>query len=62
MAENENVDGGLWLSVIGKALAYLCLDRARERDPSKFGDVLNKVDFLLGLGLPKKDAAEAAIV
>jgi hypothetical protein len=61
LANNEPIDDDApWLSVIGKALAYLCLDKARERDPDKFGDVLNKVDFLQGLGLPEKDAAEAA--
>ena len=49
-----------WLAVIGKSLAVLSLDRARERDPEKFKDVLARVDFLVALGLPEKDAAEAA--
>jgi hypothetical protein len=49
-----------WLSVIGKSLAYLCLEKARERDSKKFEDVLAKVDFLMGIGLTEKDAADAA--
>ena len=49
-----------WLSVIGKSLAYLCLEKARERDTKRFEDTLTKVDFLQGLGLPEKYAAEAA--
>ncbi len=49
-----------WLPVIGRALAYLCLEKARERDTKKFDDVLQKVDFLMALGLTEKDAAEAS--
>lgn len=60
MAEDMPADATAWLSVIGKSLAYLCLEKARERDAKKFEDVLTKVDFLQGLGLPEKDAAEAA--
>jgi hypothetical protein len=59
MADVPN-DGTPWLSVIGKSLAYLCLEKAREHDAKKFEDVLAKVDFLMGFGLPEKDAAEAA--
>jgi len=60
MADSVTSDDSPWLSVIGKSLAYLCLDRATERDPDKFSEVLNRVGFLQGLGLPEKDAAEAA--
>jgi len=57
----ENVSAeDLWLPIIGKALAYLCLSRAMERDPNKYNDVLTKVKFLQGLGLSRDDAAEAA--
>lgn len=53
-------DATPWLSVIRKSLAYLCLEKARERDAKKFEDVLAKVDFLMGIGLSEKGAAEAA--
>jgi hypothetical protein len=49
-----------WLPVIGKALAYLCLSQAIEREPEKYDDVLAKVKFLEGLGLSRDKAAEAA--
>jgi hypothetical protein len=60
MADTVPADDSLWLAVIGKSLAYLCLEKARERDAGKFEDVLAKVDFLMGIGLAEKDAAEAA--
>jgi hypothetical protein len=50
----------MWLPVIGKALAYLCLSHAMEREQGKYDDVLAKVKFLQGLGLSRDDAAEAA--
>ncbi|MBP1294306.1 hypothetical protein [Bradyrhizobium elkanii] len=53
-------DYATWLHVIGRSLAYLCLDVARKRDPDKYKEVLDKVKFLEGLGLPQADAAEAA--
>lgn len=59
MAEIEP-EAAPWLAVIGKSLAVLCLDRARERDPEKFKDVLARIDYLMGLGMPDKDAAPAA--
>ncbi|HMJ27294.1 MAG TPA: hypothetical protein VK512_01090 [Xanthobacteraceae bacterium] len=59
MAE-ETPDYVTWLPVIGRSLAYLCLGKATETDPDKYKDVLAKVDFLEGLGLPTKNAAEAA--
>ena len=60
MAEHQTADESSWLPVIGKALAYLCLSRAIEREPEKYKEVLDKVKFLRGLGLSQKDAAEAA--
>jgi hypothetical protein len=53
-------DYATWLPVIGRSLAYLCLDVARKHDPDKYKEVLDKVKFLEGLGLPQDDAAEAA--
>jgi hypothetical protein len=50
---------GPWLAVIGKSLAFLCLDRARERNPERFKDVLARVEFLQTLGLSEKEAAQA---
>jgi hypothetical protein len=49
-----------WLSVIGKALAYLCLQQAATKEPKKFDSVLKRVEFLEGLGLSRDHAAEAA--
>jgi hypothetical protein len=50
----------IWLPVIGKALAYLCLNQAMEKEPNKYKQVLKKVKFLRGLGLSRDDAAYAA--
>lgn len=55
-----NPDYAIWLPVIGRSLARLALSRAAEGDREKFRDVLARVDFLEALGLPAKDAAEAA--
>lgn len=61
MADKAPVDASAaWLPVIGKALAYLCLQEAQRKDPKKFDTVLKQVKFLQGLGLSRKDAAEAA--
>ena len=60
MVIKESVDSATWLPVIGKALAFLCLSRAVEREPEKYDDVLAKVTFLQSLGLSQNDAAEAA--
>ena len=49
-----------WLPVIGNALAFLCLDKFSERHPDKSDNVLKRVRFLEGLGVPEKDAAGAA--
>jgi len=56
----EAAEASPWLAVIGKSLAYLCLEKARERDAKKFEDVLTKVDFLQALGVPEREAAAAA--
>jgi hypothetical protein len=49
-----------WFPVIGKALAYLCLEQAQNRTPGKFGSALKRVKFLRGLGLSRDDAADVA--
>ena len=59
MADHDDAQA-LWLPVIGKALAYLCLQDAVKRDPDKFDSVLKRVEFLENLGLRQDDAAEAA--
>jgi hypothetical protein len=51
-------DSGKWLSVIGRSLAYLCLQKAQEA--KAFSGVLEKVDFLKSLGLSDADASHAA--
>ena len=50
----------VWLPVIGNALAYLCLEKFSEKNPTKVDSVLKRVRFLEGLGVPEKDAAGAA--
>jgi hypothetical protein len=60
MADGNDPDYSTWLPVIGKSLAYLCLAKATEGDTAKYRDVLAKVDFLEGLGIPPKEAAVAA--
>lgn len=47
-----------WLEVIGKALAYLCVQEIAKNDPKRVPDLPSKVKFLEGIGLPTKDAAE----
>lgn len=49
-----------WLSVIGKCLAYLCLEHARKEDPKAFDTLPKKVQFLTGMGLTQDAAAYAA--
>lgn len=58
MAQEQNE--AVWLAVIGKSLAYLCLEQAKKLEPSKFDTVAKKVDFLKDMGLPKDDAAYVA--
>jgi hypothetical protein len=50
----------IWLPVIGRALAYLCLKQAEQERPKDFLNVLDKVKFLAELGLPEADAAYGA--
>jgi hypothetical protein len=49
-----------WLPVIGKALAYLCLQEVQRKEPERVDSVLKRVKFLQGLGLSRNDAANAA--
>lgn len=58
---NADLAGGQvdWLSVIGRSLAYLSLRQAQQERPQDFENVLDKVEFLEGLGLPLEDAASA---
>jgi hypothetical protein len=53
----EQLNGDIWLSVIGKALAYLCVNHVAQGDPDRVGNLLDKVKFLEGIGVPKGDAA-----
>lgn len=57
---DKNDAQATWLPVIGKALAYLCLQEAQRKEPEKFDSVLKRVKFLEGLGLSQDHAAEAA--
>lgn len=59
MADEKRAED-IWLPVIGNALAFLCLEKFAEKHPDKTDNVLKKVRFLKGLGLPEKDAAGAA--
>ena len=59
MAETKSVQD-IWLPVIGNSLAYLCLEKLSERNPTKADSVLKRVSFLEGLGVPAKEAAVAA--
>jgi len=46
-------DDGIWLSVIGRALAFQCLESSGLRT-KPMGE---QVKFLTALGLPRKDVA-----
>jgi len=59
MADNKDADE-IWLPVIGRALAFLCLKQAQQIRPEDFLSVLDKVKFLTDLGLPDADAAYGA--
>lgn len=59
MAQETDAEA-IWLPVIGNALAYLCLEKFSEKNPDKVDSVLKKVRFLESLGVPAKDAANAA--
>jgi hypothetical protein len=56
----EDTAYATWLPVIGRALARMALSKASATDREKYKDTLARVDFLESLGLPTKDAAEAA--
>ena len=56
MAQENDV----WMQVIAKSLAALCLKQTEKEEPARFKGVLDKVKFLEGLGLPASAAAEAA--
>jgi hypothetical protein len=55
--EGESAEA-VWLPVIGKALAFLCMKSADGE--GQFKNTLDKVDFLENLGLSGADAAWAA--
>jgi hypothetical protein len=46
-----------WMAVVGKALAYFCLQDVIVKDASRVSTLLGKMNFLEGLGIPKNDAA-----
>jgi hypothetical protein len=48
----------LWLRVVGKSLAYLCMQHVAKNEPKRVPDVVAKVRFLEGLGIPMADAAQ----
>lgn len=54
-SEGEDV----YLRVIGRSLAYLCLRQVEQAEPKRFPNLLEKVKFLTDLGLPEADAAYA---
>lgn len=47
-----------WLEIIGKSLAFLCVQQVALNDPKRVPDVVAKVKFLEGIGLTTADAAE----
>ena len=53
-AGDEHTD---WQAVIGKALSFLCVQELGRSDLARVGTVLQKVQFLESLGVPRKDAA-----
>jgi hypothetical protein len=59
MDDNKDTDV-IWLPVIGRALSFLCLFQAQHTRPEDFPNVLEKVKFLMDLGLPEADAAYTA--
>lgn len=50
----------IWLPVIGRTLAALCLAQIEERAPSRVDSIIKKVRLLEALGLPRQDAAFVA--
>lgn len=51
-------DEAQWLEIIGKSLAYLCVQQVAQNDPKRVPDVVAKVKFLEGIGMSTADAAE----
>jgi hypothetical protein len=51
---NEDSEYAMWLPVIARSLAKPALERATDREPDKYREVLDKVKFLEGLGLPQQ--------
>jgi hypothetical protein len=49
-SDSEEFD---WQAFTGRALAFLCLDAADMRSAT----VLERAEFLMNLGLPRKEAA-----
>lgn len=56
----KSPDGTDWMAVIGRCLAYLCYEQAKQQQPTKFDTVPKRVEFFLSMGLPKDAAAFAA--
>lgn len=54
MAEEIKSD---WLEIIGKSLAFLCVQEISRNDPKRVPDLVAKVKFLESMGLSTKDAA-----
>jgi hypothetical protein len=52
--ENDNQ----WLEIIGRSLAYLCLQQVSLNDAERVPDIPAKVKFLEDIGLTTKDAAK----
>lgn len=47
-----------WLEVVGKALAFLCVQQAAQNDPKRVSDLPAKVKFLEDIGMSTNDAAK----
>lgn len=58
MADDKSIQE-TWLPAIGNALAILCLDKYAANNPDKTDTLLKKAQFLMGLGVPDKNAATA---
>ena len=53
MAGSKEAADPDWLAIIGRALAFMCLDAAELREES----LAKQADFLTALGLPNREAA-----
>jgi hypothetical protein len=54
---SDNIED-IWLPIIGRSLALLCLDHVEGKSPERVDGVIKKVRFLEALGLPRPDAAQ----